>query len=86
MTITVKLFGAYRQYATENPLQLDLDATTATAAQVREALRQYAIANWANFPDKLIDASAISTSSEVLRDTDIVNDTELAVLPPVSGG
>lgn len=86
MTITVKLFGAFRQYASENPIQLDLDATTATAAQVRDALRAYATANWANFPAKLIDASAISTSSEVLRDSDQITETELAVLPPVSGG
>lgn len=85
MTITVKLFGAFRQYATENPVQLELD-TTATVGQVREALRAYAHANWTNFPDKLIDASAISTSAEVLRDGDTINETELAILPPVSGG
>ena len=85
MTVTVKLFGAFRQYTTENPVQLNIAVPT-TAAKVREELRAYADANWQGVPPGLIDASAISTSSEVLRDGDQVTETELAILPPVSGG
>lgn len=81
--VTVRLFGAFRQYADPPRLQVSLPAG-ATVAQLRSAFAEA-------LPDDnarvLLKASAFATDEAVLEEDDPVPvEDVLSVLPPVCGG
>ena len=83
---TLQLFGAYRRYAAQNPIEIEL-GNDATVAQLRVALKQYAQVHWPTCDPRLIDATAFSTDTDVLQDGDVIESgSVLSALPPVSGG
>jgi sulfur-carrier protein len=86
MTVTLSLFGAFRDYDPSGQVQLDLPAD-ATIADLRTALDRHARAHWSGYRPELLNASAFASSCEVLRDREpLPADGLLAILPPVSGG
>jgi sulfur-carrier protein len=86
MTVTLNLFGAFREYEASGRVALDVP-TAATVADLRRALDVHARAHWSGYRPALLEVSAFASESTVLRDGEAVPlDGELAVLPPVSGG
>jgi len=86
MTITLSLFGIYRNFDASGQIKLEVD-DNATVADVRLALLAYAQSNWPEFPIGLAAKSAFASQTSLLRDGDrLPSDGLMAVLPPVSGG
>jgi len=86
MTVTLSLFGAFRDYQPDARVRIDL-ADGARIADLRAALDAHGRAHWPGFRPELLKVSAFASRSEVLRDAEPVPaDGELAILPPVSGG
>ena len=85
MRIELKFFGAYRAFVNPPVLALDVDEPV-TPLTVRAALTDYASVHWPTLPPGLIQSSALATSSDILREGDVIESTDIAVLPPVSGG
>jgi sulfur-carrier protein len=87
MTLTLKLFGAFRELEPAGEVTLDLP-DAATIAHARAAFAELAQARWGErFRPRLLAVSAFASESEILRDADAVGEArELALLPPVSGG
>ena len=85
MSVTLQLFGAFREHAREGRVALDI-ARPATVGELRRALDAHAREHWPGYRPQLLAVSAFASSSEVLRDADPLPDGELALLPPVSGG
>ena len=86
MNVTLRLFGAFRQYDASGQVQLELP-TAARVADLRSALDAYGRAHWSGFKPELLRVSAFASADEVLRDAEpLPADGELAILPPVSGG
>jgi molybdopterin synthase sulfur carrier subunit len=86
MTITLNLFGIYRDFDASGQIKLEVDGN-AVVADVRLALLDYAKANWPQFPCSLVAKSAFASQTSLLRDGDCLpTDGLMAVLPPVSGG
>jgi molybdopterin synthase sulfur carrier subunit len=91
MRISIRLFGAFRQFQDSDLLELEMpDAQrpdAATVADVRLALDAYALAHWRGYDVGLLRSSAFATEETVLRaNSPIPADGRLAVIPPVSGG
>lgn len=86
MTITLNLFGIFRDFDASGQIKLVVD-DNATVADVRHALLAYAQTNWTQFPSSLVAKSAFASQTSLLRDGDsLPTDGLMAVLPPVSGG
>jgi sulfur-carrier protein len=85
MSVTLQLFGAFREFAADGRVELAIERP-ATVAALRAALDAHARAHWPGYRPPLLAVSAFASESEVLRDGDPLPDGELAVLPPVSGG
>jgi len=86
MTITLNLFGIYRDFDASGQIKLEVD-DNAAVADVRRALLDYTQANWPEFPFGLTAKSAFASHTSLLRDGDsLPSDGLMAVLPPVSGG
>lgn len=86
MTITLQLFGAFREHVANGVLLLPL-AADSRVADLRQALDQHARSHWPGYRPGLLASSAFATASRLLREQDpLPTDTEIAVLPPVSGG
>jgi molybdopterin synthase sulfur carrier subunit len=86
MTITLGLFGIYRDFDASGQIKLEVD-DNAAVVDVRRALLAYAQANWPQFPGSLAAKSAFASQTSLLRDADsLPSDGLMAVLPPVSGG
>jgi sulfur-carrier protein len=86
MTITLNLYGAFRDHAADGRVELAL-ADGACVADLRAALEAHARAHWTGFNPALLRVSAFASDSEVLRDADpLPADGRVAILPPVSGG
>jgi len=86
MTITLNLFGIYRDFDASGQIKLVVD-DNAAVADVRHALLAYAQSNWPEFPSDLAAKSAFASQTRLLRDGDrLPSDGLMAVLPPVSGG
>jgi sulfur-carrier protein len=86
MTVTLSLFGAFRDLAPAGQVTLQLPAD-ATVADLRAALDGHARDHWPGYRPELLRVSAFASSREVLRDAELLpDDGQLAVLPPVSGG
>lgn len=85
-TITVRLFGTFRDLAPGAVVELPLpqDASIAT---LRAALDAHGRTHWPAFQPALLAVSVFASAERVLREHEPVpRDGELAVLPPVSGG
>lgn len=79
VTLTVRLFGAFRAVGNE-PVTLTLPRG-ATITEARRALKS-ALGN-----NPLIDDSALADETQILPENAVFErDTELAILPPVCGG
>ncbi len=76
--ITLRLFGAFRNY--KDTLQVEIDSG-ATVQDVKRLLLEY-------FDNpSLISESAIADDKQILASQDLIGDrSHLAVLPPVCGG
>jgi molybdopterin synthase sulfur carrier subunit len=86
MTITLNLFGIYRDFDASGQIKLEVE-DNAAVADVRHALLSYAQSNWTEFPNGLAEKSAFASQTHLLRDGDrLPTDGLMAVLPPVSGG
>lgn len=87
MTLTLKLFGAFRELDPAGQITLDLP-TGASIADARAAFAMQAQARWGeHFRPGLLAVSAFANETEILRDADAIGTArELALLPPVSGG
>jgi molybdopterin synthase sulfur carrier subunit len=86
MTITLSLFGIYRDFDASGQIKLVVD-DNAAVADVRRALLAYVRSNWPEFPVGLPAKSAFASQTSLLRDGDrLPSDGLMAVLPPVSGG
>ena len=86
MTVTLSLFGAFRDYQPDARVRIEL-AEGARIADLRAAVDAYGRAHWPGFRPELLRVSAFASRRDVLRDAEPVPaDGELAVLPPVSGG
>ena len=80
ITITMRLFGAFRKYG-ENVIFKVPSGCTATA--VKEKLAEVL-----NLSDKnLIHDSALANDNEIMGGDEVLTqDSHLAILPPVCGG
>lgn len=86
MTVTLSLFGAFRDFDPSGQVRIELPAD-ATIAELRVALDRHLREHWAGYRPELLKASAFASSREVLRDREAVPaDGAVAILPPVSGG
>lgn len=86
MTVTLSLFGAFRDYDPSGAVQIEVPPE-ATIADLRAALDRHAREHWSGYRPELLKASAFASSREVLRDREpLPADGLLAILPPVSGG
>lgn len=87
MTLTLKLFGAFRDLEPSGEVVLELPAQ-ASIADARAAFAELAQARWGErFRPRLLAVSAFASEREILRDADAIGAArELALLPPVSGG
>jgi sulfur-carrier protein len=86
MTLTLNLFGAFREFERSGRIELELP-DTATVADLRQAFDAHARAHWSGYQPALLKVSAFASESTVLRDNETLPaGGELAVLPPVSGG
>ena len=86
--VRVRLFGAFRKYATGGDVAFDVPLGTTVAAlraHLGEALRR-ACPAFADQP--LLDASVLADDERILDDAQALGagDLSLAVLPPVCGG
>lgn len=86
MTLTLKLFGTFRNYGqeldlevTENDQVSDLRVTLLETLKQQESNQEALV--------KLINTSRFATDKVILEESDSIKDiNELAILPPVSGG
>lgn len=86
MTITVQLFGRFREFSAAHEITLELPGI-ATVADFRAAFDAWAGAHWPGYTPALLRASAVATDTTLLRtDSPLPADGRLALLPPVSGG
>jgi len=86
MKIELSLFGAFRDYAPDAQVALELD-DGARVADLRAALGSYGTQHWPGFNPALLARSAFASETTVLRDDEALPaDGRMAVLPPVSGG
>lgn len=86
ITIRIQLFGALRQFSTDSTLSFQLPLT-ARIADVRVAIIAHARQHWPEAALRLLEVSALASHEAVLRDDQrILDNRELALLPPVSGG
>ena len=86
ITLQVALFGALRQFSSEASIPLQCPPQ-ATVGEVRQAILAYAQAHWPASALALIAVSAFASEQAVLReDQGIPENSQLALLPPVSGG
>ncbi len=85
MHITLKLFGAFRNYGNEIILSLP---EKSTVADVRQVLSNILKGKKTNLNvAELIAHSRFSTDTALLEENTLVREnTSLALLPPVSGG
>lgn len=86
INIEVKLFGAFRELQ-EKSYRFDLPCGV-HVDEVREALKSAIAKKSPQFAQKnLLDVSALATETAILRNDDVLTqDTQLAILPPISGG
>jgi sulfur-carrier protein len=86
MTVTLSLFGAFREFEPTARLSLEVPEG-ARVADLRAAVDAHGRAHWSGFRPELLRVSAFASEAEILRDGDALPaDGQLAVLPPVSGG
>ena len=86
MRVSIRLFGAFRQFQADDILELDCPGAR-IVADVRGALDAYGLARWNGFSSSLLRTSAFATESELLSaGSAIPADGQLAIIPPVSGG
>lgn len=86
MTITLQLFGRFREFSPTPEIELDFPGI-ATVGEFRSALDAWALAHWPRDAPGLLKASAIATESALLHaSSPLPADGRIAVLPPVSGG
>ena len=86
MRVEVALFGAFRQFDPGARIEIDLK-DDARVADLRQALADYARANWPGFAPGLLARSAFASERLILRESEpIPAEARLAVLPRVSGG
>jgi len=86
MTLTLKLFGSFRNYGQELTLEVPENGQV---SDLRLALLESLKKQEPNEEalKKLISTSRFATDKAVLEEEDYVkNINELAILPPVSGG
>ncbi|QOC22456.1 MoaD/ThiS family protein [Wenzhouxiangella sp. AB-CW3] len=84
VTISIRLFGAFRQFGDDSTVTVTLPGN-AQVRDVREALK----AHYAGDDNALalLKASAFATDQAVLDDDDSLPEGEpLSILPPVCGG
>ena len=85
-TITVRLFGAFRNYSSEESITLKL-ASNSTVEDVRTSIATFFQKNTENFDCKLIEESVIATDDQILDpQATLLPNAKLAILPPVCGG
>jgi molybdopterin synthase sulfur carrier subunit len=86
MQVTIRLFGAFRQFQDEDLLTLDCPGAR-TISDVRCALDVHGRAHWPGFSSSLLRTSAFATDEALLRAGSLLPaDGRLAIIPPVSGG
>lgn len=81
-SITVRLFGAFRQGNPDSALSVEIPQG-GRVADLRRAMES-ALPN--DNARSLLKASAFATDSAVLDDDDVVPEGEISILPPVCGG
>ncbi|MEO6227743.1 MAG: MoaD/ThiS family protein [Thermomonas sp.] len=85
MEIELELFGALRGLEAGDRLVQPVEGEH--VADLRAALQTHAAAHWPSASARLLASCAFATSSEILRDGQLLPaDGRMAVLPPVSGG
>jgi molybdopterin converting factor small subunit len=85
-TVTIRLFGAFRNYIPEPSVTLEV-VEGSTAGVVRKNLEEYFLTHSENFDSKIITESMLATEDTVLELDDVVPEgISLAILPPVCGG
>jgi molybdopterin synthase sulfur carrier subunit len=84
-TVAIQLFGALREAEPDALLRLESAATD--IRQLRAEVDAIAAARWPAQARALLQRSAFSSATTILRDADALpSDGVLALLPPVSGG
>ncbi|MBD8527449.1 MoaD/ThiS family protein [Pseudomarimonas arenosa] len=85
MTVTLALFGAFRDLHSAPTLTLEVDGDS--IADLRAQLCAHLEATGKADKRGLVGVSAFASDTALLRDHDrIPADGQLAILPPVSGG
>lgn len=86
MRVCVSLFGAFRQYYSEDDIELDV-IEGARITDLHHTLGAHGQAHWATFRAGLLRVSAFAGDTTPLRDDDSVPaDGRIAILPPITGG
>lgn len=86
VTITVKLFGAFRQYCEAESVSVDIEKGSGVAL-LREALKNALNRGNSAALSDLINHSALANGDSILGDALSFDDNaEVALLPPVCGG
>ncbi len=81
-SITIRLFGAFRQGNPDSALTVEIPEG-GRVSDLRQAMESALPSDNAR---SLLKASAFATDSAVLDDTDVVPEGEISILPPVCGG
>lgn len=85
MTVTLSLFGAFRELQRQPTLTLDVPGDTIAAVRAQLCAHLDAIGQGER--RGLVGVSAFASETSMLRDHErIPEDGKLAILPPVSGG
>lgn len=86
ITLSIKMFGALRQYRTED-LVVQV-ANGSTVGMLKDAIAEALVKLGTGFNDApLIEQSAIANSKRIYGSDEVITEAmDLAVLPPVCGG
>jgi molybdopterin converting factor small subunit len=88
--VTIELFGAFRQFTTQDALELSLEPGTDLSKlkkALEGALQSLSPQASQESIQSLLEASAFADEKAILSENlSLERDTTLAVLPPVCGG
>ena len=87
LTITVKLFGAWREYSQNTEVSFQLTTNADVAMLKQEFIRSLNPEHFTDNTTALLDSSVFANELEILSGAvRLTQDQTLTILPPVCGG